>query len=104
MLIRYTLRVALLLMMSVAAYKWFDIPHGYWIALTVLVVLQPDYGATRRKAGQRLAGTLAGSAFGSLLLWVKIPIGVLVLFASLAAFGFAYFFRSRYSFAVFLSR
>jgi uncharacterized membrane protein YccC len=100
-LFRYTLRVAVLLMMSVAAYKWFDIPHGYWIAFTVLVVLQPDYGATRRKAGQRLAGTLTGSAFGSLLLWVKMRIGVLVLFASLAAFGFAYFFRSRYSFAVF---
>ncbi len=100
-LIRYTLRVAVLLMKSVGAYKWFEIPHGYWIAFTVLVVLQPDYGATRRKAGQRLAGTLAGSAFGSLLLWVKMPIGVLVLFASIAAFGFAYFFRNRYSFAVF---
>jgi hypothetical protein len=45
------LRVAVLLMMSVAAYKWFNIPHGYWIAFTILVVLQPDYGATRRKAG-----------------------------------------------------
>ena len=101
-LIRYTLRVAMLLMMSVAVYQWFEIPHGYWIAFTVLVVLQPDYGATRRKAGQRLAGTLAGSAFGSLLLYVKMPIGALVFFASVMAFGFAYFFRRRYGLAVFL--
>jgi uncharacterized membrane protein YccC len=101
-LIRYTLRVAVLLMMSVAVYQWFEIPHGYWIAFTVLVVLQPDYGATRRKAGQRLAGTLADSAFGSLLLWVKMPVGVLVFFASVMAFGFAYFFRRRYGLAVFL--
>jgi uncharacterized membrane protein YccC len=100
-LIRYTLRVAVLLMVSVATYQWFEIPHGYWIAFTVLVVLQPDYGATRRKAGQRLAGTLAGSAFGSLLLWVKIPMGLLVFFASGMAFGFAYFFRRRYGLAVF---
>jgi uncharacterized membrane protein YccC len=100
-LIRYTLRVAVLLMMSVAVYKWFEIPHGYWMAFTVLVVLQPDYGATRRKADQRLAGTLAGSAFGSLLLWVQIPMGLLVFFASAMAFGFAYFFRRRYDFAVF---
>jgi uncharacterized membrane protein YccC len=100
-LIRYTLRVAVLLMMSVAAYKWFNIPHGYWIAFTVLVVLQPDYGATRQKAGQRLVGTLAGSAFGSLLLWMKMPMGLLVFFAAAMAFGFAYFFRRRYGLAVF---
>jgi uncharacterized membrane protein YccC len=100
-LIRYTLRMAVLLMISVAAYKWFVIPHGYWIAFTVLVVLQPDYGATRRKAGQRLAGTLAGGVLGSLLLWIKMPVGLLVLFAAAMAFGFAYFVRRRYGLAVF---
>lgn len=88
-------------MMSVALYKWLEIPHGYRMAFTVLVVLQPDYGATRRKADQRLAGKLAGSAFGSLLLWVKMPMGLLVFFASAMAFGFAYFFRRRYGIAVF---
>jgi len=90
-----------LLMVSVAAYKWFNIPHGYWIAFTIMAVLQPDYGATRRKAGQRFAGTLAGGALGSLLLWVKMPVALLIFFASVMAFCFAYFFRCRYGLAVF---
>src|SRR5690606_3754606 len=50
-LVRYTLRVAVLLMIAVAIDKGFELPRGYWIALTALVVLQPDYGATRQKAG-----------------------------------------------------
>jgi uncharacterized membrane protein YccC len=100
-LVRYTLRVAVLMMIAVAIYKGFDIPRGYWIAFTALVVLQPDYGATRKKAGQRILGTLAGSVLGSLLLWVKMPVGWHVFFGSVLAFGFAFFVRRNYALAVF---
>jgi uncharacterized membrane protein YccC len=100
-LVRYTSRVAVLTMIAVAAYKWFDVPRGYWIAFTALVVLQPDYGSTRQKAGQRIVGTLAGSLLGSLLLWVKMPVGLLVFLASGMAFCFAYFLKRRYTLAVF---
>jgi hypothetical protein len=57
-LVRYSLRGAVITMLAVAIYKWFDVQRGYWIAFTVLVVLQPDYGSTRQRAGQRIAGTL----------------------------------------------
>src|SRR6478736_2717317 len=100
-LVRYTLRVTVLMMIAVAIYKGFDIPRGYWIAFTALVVLQPDYGATRQKAGQRILGTLAGSVLGSLLLWVKMPVGWHVFFGSVLAFGFAFFVRRNYALAVF---
>ena len=46
-LVRYSMRVAVVAMIAVALYKWFDVPRGYWIAFTVLVVLQPDYGSKR---------------------------------------------------------
>lgn len=100
-LLRYTLRVTALMMLAVAAYLTFDIPRGYWIAFTALVVLQPDYGATRLKAGQRILGTLAGSGLGSLLLWVKMPVGWHVFFAAVLAFGFAFYVRRNYGLAVF---
>ncbi|HSI63056.1 MAG TPA: FUSC family protein [Candidatus Saccharimonadia bacterium] len=100
-LVRYTLRVAAVLMVAVAIHKWFHIPRGHWIAFTALVVLQPDYGATRQKLGQRLFGTLAGSTVGSLLLWVKMPAAYFILCASVMAFCFAYFVRRRYGLAVF---
>ncbi len=100
-LVRHALRIALLMMLAVAVYKWFAIPRGYWIAFTAVIVLQPDYGSTRQKAGQRIAGTLAGCVLGSLLIWVKIPIPLLVSLTSVMAFFFAYYLKRRYALAVF---
>jgi hypothetical protein len=37
-------------------------PHGYWIPLTVLAILQPDPRATEIRCLQRAAGTLVGVA------------------------------------------
>lgn len=43
-------------------------PHlGYWILLTALIVCQPNYSATTSRLKQRVIGTLAGVAVGSLL-------------------------------------
>ncbi|TCV97075.1 putative membrane protein (TIGR01666 family) [Luteibacter rhizovicinus] len=38
--------------------------HGYWILLTTLFVCQPGYGATRRRLGQRIGGTMLGLIAG----------------------------------------
>ena len=100
-LFRYTLRVAVLTMIAVGVYKWFDVPRGYWIAFTAIIVLQPDYGSTRQKAGQRIFGTLAGCALGSSLLWVQLPVGVLLSLTAVMAFCFAYFLKRRYGLAIF---
>ena len=100
-LIRYSLRVAVVTVLAVAVYKWFDIPRGYWIAFTALVVLQPDYGATRQRAGQRIAGTFAGSLLGTGLLLVKLPLPLILVLAGVMAFCFAYYVKRRYGWAVF---
>jgi uncharacterized membrane protein YccC len=101
-LVRYALRMAVLTMLAVAVYKGFDIHRGYWIAFTIVVVLQPDYGSTRQRAGERIGGSIAGSVLGSALLWVKMPIFLLDGCAALLSFGFAYFLKRRYGVAVFL--
>ena len=100
-LVRYALRMAVLTMLAVAAYIGFAIPRGYWIAFTIVVVLQPDYGSTRQRAGERIGGSIAGSVLGSALLWVKMPIFLLDGCAALLSFGFAYFLKRRYGMAVF---
>lgn len=100
-LVRYAARMGVVTMLAVAIYEWARVPHGYWIAFTALVVLQPDYGSTRQKAGQRIVGTIAGSLLGSALLWVKLPLGVMLTLAGVMAFCFGYFLRRRYGLAVF---
>jgi hypothetical protein len=100
-LVRHAARMAVLTMFAVALYKRFAIPHGYWIAFTIIAVLQPDYGSTRQRAGERMAGTLAGSVLASALLWIKMPLFLLDGLAALTSFGFAYFLKRRYALAVF---
>jgi hypothetical protein len=100
-LVRYALRMALLTMLAVAVYKGFAIPRGYWMAFTIVVVLQPDYGSTRRRAGERIGGSVAGGVLGSALLWIKMPLLVFDGCAALLSFGFAYFQKRRYGVAVF---
>ena len=99
-LIRYILRLGTLVALSVLLYKWFEIPHGYWLGLTLVVVMQPDYGSTRQRAAERVLGTLLGSVLASGLLFLKLPHMVLLAAAALTAFLFALFLKRRYDVAV----
>ncbi len=40
------------------------ISHGYWIVLTVLIVLRPDYSSTIYRGVQRAVGTVIGAGLG----------------------------------------
>lgn len=40
-------------------------PHGYWLTLTVLVVLRPDFGATVTRGVARVIGTLLGAGLAT---------------------------------------
>jgi uncharacterized membrane protein YccC len=100
-LVRFGLRLAVCCGLGTLIYLWWDVPHGYWIPLTVVVMMQPDYGSTRRKAGQRIIGTLGGSVLASLLIWLA-P-GPLVHLAGIAAgvFVFSLFLKRNYAIAAF---
>lgn len=47
--------------------------HGYWIALTVVMVLRPDFTGTVGRGAARLVGTTAGVAVGGTVLAVLHP-------------------------------
>jgi uncharacterized membrane protein YccC len=99
-LLRYVLRLGTLLVFSVFIYKWLEIPHGYWLGLTLVVVVQPDYGSTRQRAGERVVGTLLGSLLASGLLFLPLPHAALLAFAASMSFCFALFLKRKYDLAV----
>ena len=100
-LLRFTARLGVLLMLGVGIFEYWKMPRGYWLPLTIVVVLQPDYGSTRLRAAQRLLGTLVGGTLASLLLWLKLPALVLLAAIALTIFGFSYYLRKNYAVAVF---
>jgi uncharacterized membrane protein YccC len=100
-LIRFTARLAVLLMFTVAIFKAYDIPRGYWLPFTVVVILQQDWGSTQKRAAQRMLGTLAGAILASLLLWLEMPLPALLAAIAFTTLGFGYYLRHRYGIAVF---
>ncbi len=71
-----------------------DIPHGYWVALTLTIVLRPFDDQTRSKAGQRVVGTLVGVLLALLIaavlpLWATFValVACLVLMTAYSAIG-----------------
>jgi uncharacterized membrane protein YccC len=62
------------------------IQRSYWVLLTTVIVLKPDYGSVFARALQRGLGTIVGAGVGAVIL-VLVPYGpwLLVPFAVLAA-------------------
>ena len=57
---RHAVRLSVALMVGSIVYRGLSLGSGYWVPLTVLFVLRPDYGTTTVRAIERAAGTLIG--------------------------------------------
>ncbi|QJE96007.1 FUSC family protein [Luteolibacter luteus] len=100
-LVRHTLRIMVLSLIGVLVFKLSGIPHGYWLPFTMIVVLQPDFGSTRKKAAERVIGTLAGGLFASSLLWLRPDPSVIHVAVAATIAIFSYLVKRRYGVAVF---
>lgn len=98
---RYSLRLALAMGIGIAVYKIFEIPHGYWIAMTTLIILQPEFGATRTKAWRRLKGTILGATVGSLVYLFPLPSAADLVIVVVSAFIFSYYLIRNYAISAF---
>ncbi len=99
--LQYALRVAMGLAFGVFLYQFFKIDHGYWIPLTMLIVIQPYYGATFKKGLERITGTVAGIITGGLIMLLPLPHEAFVGFLIVDSFFVAYFLRNNYKVGVF---
>jgi hypothetical protein len=67
-------------------YRAVDLPHGYWVPLTTLAILQPGEHATQIRAIQRAAGTLGGALLIIVITLVTETRWALVACAAASAF------------------
>ena len=65
---RHALRCGVCLALAVAAERVAGLAHGYWIPMTIAIVLKPDFAGTFRVGLLRVAGTLAGLVLTSVVL------------------------------------
>ncbi len=64
---RHAIRLATTLAAATVVYRLSGLQHGYWLPLTVLVVLRPDFTSTAVRGVSRIIGTIAGAALATLL-------------------------------------
>jgi uncharacterized membrane protein YccC len=62
---RYALRMAAVVAVDTVLMRYIHVTHGYWLAMTSLIVLRPFAAETVRKSAERVAGTVAGGIFAA---------------------------------------
>ncbi|KAA0991821.1 FUSC family protein [Dyadobacter aurulentus] len=81
---RHAVRVTLGLLVGYIASLFFELGHGYWILLTIVVILKPAFSITKKRNIHRIGGTLLGVATGFLMLYLIKDSTALFIFMMLA--------------------
>ncbi|MGJ5632942.1 FUSC family protein [Nostoc sp. CALU 1950] len=64
---RHALRIAVSLTVGVILYSITNLPMGYWVTLTIMLVLKPNLGATFQRFFQRVGGTILGAVLAAVI-------------------------------------
>ncbi|WP_093799957.1 FUSC family protein [Streptomyces sp. Wb2n-11] len=94
----YGLRLALCIGLAQALVSLISVPRSYWVALTVVFVLKPDFGSVFSRAVQRAFGTALGLVVAAAVLaelergWWDVPVMVVLaaLIPVFTAKGYAF--------------
>ncbi len=87
---RHALRLALVVTAAQLLAYLLPIPRGYWITLTALIALKPNFGGTFQTTRQRVLGTFLGGVAGIVLVslihstWIIAPLTIILMFAAIA--------------------
>ncbi len=66
-MMRHALRMGIVGGVDVLLLHIFKLPHGFWLAMTSIIVLQPYGSGTLRRGVQRVGGTIAGGLLAAVL-------------------------------------
>jgi len=97
---RHSLRVSIATIAGYIISGFLPFGHGYWILLTIIVILKPAYSLTKKRNWERLLGTLAGALAGLLILYFIHDRNVLFVLMILFMIGTYVFIRTNYLISV----
>lgn len=82
---RHSLRMAITLMIGFVLGNLFDFQNPYWILLTIILIMRPNYGLTKTRSKDRTTGTLIGGAIATVIVYLVQDVYV---YATLALISF----------------
>jgi uncharacterized membrane protein YccC len=97
LMFRYALRLAAVVALDTLILHYIHVTHGYWLAMTSLIVLRPFAGETVRRSFERVAGTIAGGLLAAGLTAVFANQTQLLCLVTLCAAGAVAFYAVDYA-------
>ena len=88
--LRHAVRLASATAIGVAVARFADVPHGYWIPLTVVMVLRPETAHTYTRCVGRVAGNVMGIVVASAVILLLHPTGYVAAALAVVFLGVAY--------------
>ena len=87
---RHALRLGVATAIAALVASAIHLVRGYWIPMTVVIVLKPNFGGTLQRAVQRITGTVLGALLAAVLLlafknaWLLLAALTILAFATFA--------------------
>jgi hypothetical protein len=100
--LRHAIGLTIAIVVATIFSQFVDVPHEYWIPMTVAWIFKPDQKSTVMRVVERVVGTLM--AIGLAFLWgtyLDVPAGMLLLLAGAGAYFLLAFLTSNYTIATF---
>ena len=97
---RHALRLAAAIAITDTIYRVMHLPRGYWMPMTALLVLRPDFHDTFARGVARIAGTILGAGIATLIVRELEP-GPSALAAFVLAFVWGCYAVFRVNYALF---
>jgi hypothetical protein len=97
---RHALRLAVAVGIAAATYRVLQLPRGYWMPMTALLVLRPDFHETFARGAARMAGTIVGGGVATLIVRELHP-GSTALMLLLLAFVWCCYATFRMNYTLF---
>jgi len=95
---RHALRLAAAIAVSTTIYRVMGLQRGYWMPLTALLVLKPDFHDTFARGVARIAGTILGAGVATLIVREFAPgASALTILVLAFAWGCYAVFRMNYT-------
>lgn len=88
--LRYAIRLAITAGIAETVAYHLHFRNGYWVPMTALIILKPQFKDTTQRAASRMLGTLAGGVLATLLTVLLRPNGALIVVLVLVCVGASY--------------
>lgn len=67
---RHALRLAIAIIFGFVLGSLLDLKNAYWIILTIIVIMRPNYGLTKERSKNRIIGTIIGALIATTIILI----------------------------------